>query len=94
MVCYVLGTVIRDVREGSWILGRPVGSGAFGDVYLACRGDAFNKDKAGHHIYITGRLDIPARLDRSDLVVMSKPGFKFPRTYKYMYVQIIPMEKC
>jgi len=29
------GTVIQDIKQNKWRIGKPIGSGAFGDIYLA-----------------------------------------------------------
>jgi len=29
------GTVLHDVKQKKWVVGKPIGSGAFGDIYLA-----------------------------------------------------------
>ncbi len=33
MIC--IGTVLHDVKQKKWVVGKPIGSGAFGDIYLA-----------------------------------------------------------
>ena len=33
------GQKVKDARGNHWILGRPIGSGGFGDIYLCDRGE-------------------------------------------------------
>ena len=36
--CELTPVKVRDARGDCWVLGRPVGSGGFGDIYLCDRG--------------------------------------------------------
>ena len=33
------GQKVKDARGNHWILGRPIGSGGFGDIYLCDQGE-------------------------------------------------------
>ena len=38
------GVKMTDVRQSQWTLGRSIGSGGFGDIYLIGRGDSCEDD--------------------------------------------------
>ena len=67
------GTTLQDLREQSWILGKPIGSGAFGDVYLSCLGQAYNKDKANYVVKLEPHRNGPLFTEMHCLARIGKP---------------------
>lgn len=61
---------VRDARGGEWVLGRPVGSGGFGDIYLCNQGPEECPEDARYE-YLVGSFHVKGlTIDAANLVRM------------------------
>jgi hypothetical protein len=68
---------LHDLRTKSWILGKPIGSGAFGDVYLACQGDKYTKDSADYVIKLEPHRNGPLFTEMHCLARIGKQEHRY-----------------
>ena len=76
-VSLYLGVVLCDVRENKWVLGKPIGSGAFGDVYLACKGEVYSKDEADYVIKLEPHSNGPLFTEMHCLIRIGLPEHRY-----------------
>ena len=72
-----LGTILHDLQDNTWILGQAIGSGAFGDVYLACLGTSFVKEESSYVIKLEPHKNGPLFTEMHCLARIGKKKHRY-----------------
>ena len=75
------------MRNSKWVLGKPIGSGAFGDVYLACKGDVYRKEEADYVIKLEPHSNGPLFTEMHCLVRIGLPEHRWVQFYVVLVVE-------